>query len=161
MILRAGTSGYAHKEWKGAFYPEDMNEAEMLSFYASKLGTVEINNTFYRMPKPELLRGWGEKVPPGFSFVIKASQRITHHQKLEGSGDNLGYLWQTVQILGAALGPVLFQLPPFLKKNVALLRDFLAILPEGCRPAFEFREASWFDDEVYAALAERNAALVG
>jgi uncharacterized protein YecE (DUF72 family) len=122
---------------------------------------VEINNTFYRMPRADVLAGWAGQVPADFRFVLKASRRITHQQQLRDSLDSVTYLFKIAVILGERLGPVLFQLPPFLKKNVALLRDFLAILPEGCRPAFEVREASWFDDEVYAALAERNAALVG
>ncbi len=161
MRLRAGTSGFSYKEWKGSFYPDKLPSSGMLEFYASELPAVEINNTFYRMPKADVLAGWAAQVPADFRFVLKASRRITHQQQLRDSLDSVTYLFKIAAILEERLGPVLFQLPPFLKKNVALLRDFLAILPDGCRAAFEFREASWFDDEVYEALGERNAALVG
>jgi uncharacterized protein YecE (DUF72 family) len=161
MRVRAGTSGFSYKEWKGSFYPDKLQSSGMLRFYASALPAVEINNTFYRMPKPDVLAGWAEQVPADFRFVLKASRRITHQQQLRDSMDSVAYLFKVAAILEDRLGPVLFQLPPFLKKNVELLRDFLAVLPDGFRAAFEFREASWFDDEVYAALAEHNAALVG
>jgi len=156
--LHAGTSGFSYKEWKGSFYPADLAADRMLAFYASKLRTVEVNNTFYRMPKGEVLERWAGEVPEGFRFVIKASQRITHRARLANAGEALGYLWQAVQHLGDRRGPLLFQLPPNFKKDTERLRAFLAELPEGCRAAFEFRHDSWNDDEVYAALRERSCA---
>ncbi len=161
MRVRAGTSGYSYAEWRGAFYPEGLATKEMLRFYAAALPAVEINNTFYRMPKSSVVRGWRDQVPEGFSFVLKASRRITHMQRLRDPADSISFLFKVASELGDALGPVLFQLPPVLKKDLPLLRDFLAALPVGRRAALEFRHASWFDDEVQAALAERGAALVG
>jgi uncharacterized protein YecE (DUF72 family) len=161
--LHVGTSGYSYKEWKGRFYPEKLKAAEMLAFYAGRFGTVEINNTFYRMPRPELLQGWAAEVAanPAFVFVLKAPQRITHVKRLlPDAAEDLGHFVSTARVLGARLGPLLFQLPPFLKKDVARLRSFLGLLPADVRAAFEFRHESWFDDEVYAALREAGAALV-
>jgi uncharacterized protein YecE (DUF72 family) len=159
MKVRVGTSGYSYKQWRGSFYPPDLPDAEMLRYYATRLPTVEINNTFYRMPTPALIARWAEEVPDGFSFVLKASQRITHHKRLNNAGEDVAYLFQTAAALGDKLGPVLFQLPPYSKKDAARLLDFLAVLPEGRRTAFEFRHESWFDDEVYEALRARGASL--
>ena len=159
MRLYVGTSGFSYKEWKGSFYPEDLPAAGMLRYYAERLNAVEINNTFYRMPKPELLAEWSRQVPPEFVFVLKASQRITHHKRLKEAGDSVAYFFETAATLGDRLGPTLFQLPPNLKKDVPRLEAFLAILPPQARAAFEFRHASWFDDEVYRALSSRGAAL--
>jgi uncharacterized protein YecE (DUF72 family) len=157
--VRAGTSGFSYKEWKGSFYPEDLPAEEMLRFYAERLPAVEINNTFYRMPKPALLSGWAEQVPPGFRFVLKASQRITHHKRLKEAASEVAYFFDVAATLGERLGPALFQLPPNLKKDLPRLEAFLAVLPEGARAAFEFRHASWFEDDVFAALRARGAAL--
>jgi uncharacterized protein YecE (DUF72 family) len=155
-----GTSGYSYDEWKGPFYPEDLPAKKMLAFYAERLDTVEINNTFYRMPKREVVRAWAEQVPEGFSFVLKAPQRITHKKRLDGVEEDLAYFAEASSELGAKQGPTLFQLPPYFRKDLARLRAFLALLPDGWRAAFEFRHASWFDEEVYGALRERGAALV-
>jgi uncharacterized protein YecE (DUF72 family) len=133
----------------------------MLRYYASRLATVEINNTFYRMPNQDTVATWGGEVPDSFCFAVKASRRITHQKKLSNVSDDVAHLFGVVDVLGQKLGPVLFQAPPFLKKDLALLRDFLACLPDGRRSALEFRHASWFADDVYSALAERNVALVG
>ena len=160
MRVRVGTSGYSYKEWKGPFYPEDLPAAKMLSYYGERLKTVEINNTFYRMPKRETVRKWGEQVPDGFSFVLKASGRITHKKRLKDAGDELAYIVETAGELGDKLGPMLFQLPPFLRKDTERLSGFLELLPENWKAAFEFRHASWFDDEVYEALKARGCALV-
>jgi uncharacterized protein YecE (DUF72 family) len=111
------------------------------------------------MPKPSLFEGWVPQVGPDFTFVIKASQRITHHQKLENSAENVNYLWQVAQTLGTRLGPVLFQLPPYLRKDLPRLEAFLAILPAGMRAVIEFRHRTWFEDDVFAALSARNVAL--
>jgi uncharacterized protein YecE (DUF72 family) len=159
MRLLTGTSGFSYKPWKGSFYPADLPDDEMLGYYASRLPTVEINNTFYRLPKQEVIMRWGEKVPDSFVFVIKAPQRITHIARLKDAGPLVDALWQAISPLGSRLGPVLFQLPPFAKKDVALLRDFLAVLPQGCRAAFEFRHESWSDSEVHDALRSAGAAL--
>ncbi|MHC4136560.1 MAG: DUF72 domain-containing protein [Planctomycetota bacterium] len=160
MRIRVGTSGYSYKEWKGAFYPEDLPAAGMLGFYAQRLGAVEINNTFYRMPKQAVVRKWAEQVPADFSFSLKASQRITHRKRLEDADDELAFVLSNAAELGGKLGPMLFQLPPFLRKGADRLRGFLKLLPEGWRAGFEFRHASWLDEEIFDALRERNVALV-
>ncbi|WP_284619742.1 DUF72 domain-containing protein [Aquabacterium humicola] len=160
--LLAGASGFSYKEWCGSFYPEKLAADAMLGFYAERLPTVEINNTFYRMPKREMLEHWTEVVPPHFRFAVKASRRITHDGRLKAEqvAESVDYLYRNLQSLGERRGPVLFQLPPNLKRDLPRLTDFLALLPEGHRAAFEFREPSWFDDAVYAALNAAGAALV-
>lgn len=161
MRIWTGTSGFSYKEWKGSFYPEDLPAARMLEHYAQRLDAVEINNTFYRLPRAEMLAKWKAQTPDGFAFVLKASRRITHMKRLKDADEPLGYLAQAAREgLGDRLGPILFQLPPYLKKDVERLRDFLAILPSGLRAAFEFRHESWFGDDIYAALADGGAALV-
>jgi uncharacterized protein YecE (DUF72 family) len=159
MHVRIGTSGYSYKEWKGNFYPADLAAAKMLRFYAERFSTVEINNTFYRMPAEKMLLGWSEQVPGGFVFVLKAPRRITHDKKLKNVADDVAYLIRTAGALGNKCGPLLFQLPPFLRKDVATLTEFLGNVPTHCRAAFEFRHQSWFDEEVFAALRKHNAAL--
>ncbi len=160
MTLLAGTSGYAFKEWKGAFYPADLGDDGWLGYYASRFPTVEINNTFYRLPKEQVLREWSAQVAAPFTFSIKASQRITHHARLkEESADLVDYLLKTTSALGSRLGPILFQLPPNLKKDVDRLRGFLGLLPADRRYVFEFRHDSWFGDDVYDALRERDVAM--
>jgi uncharacterized protein YecE (DUF72 family) len=160
MRVRVGTSGYSYKAWKGTFYPEDLPDAGMLAHYAGRLPTVEINNTFYRMPSRSVLARWAEEVPQDFCFVLKASQRITHQRRLTAaSAPDVAYFVETASTLGPRLGPLLFQLPPFLKKDAGRLREFLALLPQGTRAAFEFRHASWFDDEVYSVLRDGGATL--
>jgi uncharacterized protein YecE (DUF72 family) len=154
-----GTSGFSYPAWRGSFYPDKMAPAKMLAYYAERLATVEINNTFYRMPKAETLAAWASSTPADFRFAPKAPQQITHRQKLVGSADAVGYLLRALASLGDKLGPILFQLPPFFRKDLPLLIDFLALLPEGTRAAFELRHASWLDDAVYQALRARDAAL--
>lgn len=158
-ILHVGTSGFAYKEWKGSFYPKDLPAAGMLRYYGERFGAVEINNTFYRMPKASVLEEWAGQVPAGFRFVLKAPQRITHFQRLKGAGDNVAHLLKVAASLKERLGPILFQLPPNLKKDVPRLREFLSLLPAETRAAFEFRHASWFDDETLGLMRERGAAL--
>ncbi len=160
MRVAVGTSGYAYKEWKGSFYPAELRPDGFLAFYASRLSTVEINNTFYRMPTEKLLLQWAAQVPESFTFVLKASQAMTHRKRLKDCAEEVGYFLRTANVLGPRLGPTLFQLPPNLRKDLPRLREFLALVPMTWRAAFEFRHASWFDEEVYAALRERNAALV-
>jgi uncharacterized protein YecE (DUF72 family) len=161
MEVRVGTSGYAYKEWRGSFYPEKWKEKDMLRYYAERFPAVEINNTFYRLPSRETLLRWAEEVPPGFVFALKASQRITHRQRLKPeSKETVDYLFDVASSLGERLGPVLFQTPPFFKRDVARLRDFLGLLPADRRVAFEFRHETWRDEAVHEALRSRNAALV-
>jgi len=159
--LLAGASGYSFKEWKGVFYPQEMKPEAMLAWYSARLPTVEINNTFYRMPAASMLENWARTTPDHFRFAIKASRRITHIARLkaETAADSLGYLYRVLAALGAKRGPVLFQLPPQMKKDLARLTGFLSLLPEGHLAAFEFRNETWFDDEVYAALRAAGAAL--
>jgi uncharacterized protein YecE (DUF72 family) len=157
--VAVGTSGYAYKEWKGSFYPADLPADGMLRFYGERFTAVEINNTFYRMPSEKVLLAWAADVPDGFTFVLKASQRITHRKRLKDAGEELTFFLRTANVLGPKLGPTLFQLPPNLKKDLPRLVDFLALVPRTWRAAFEFRHASWFDEEVFAALKDHNAAL--
>lgn len=160
MTWKVGTSGFAYGAWSGSFYPEDLPDADRLAYYASRLGAVEINNTFYRMPTRSLLEGWDDQTPDDFTFVLKASRKITHFKKLTDCDDAMEYLVDVSRALGEKLGPTLIQLPPYLKKDVELLRDFLALVPDDFPAAMEFRSSSWFDDEVYAALEEAAVALV-
>jgi uncharacterized protein YecE (DUF72 family) len=161
MKLWAGASGYAFKEWKGSFYPPKIQPEAMLAFYAERLPSVEINNTFYQLPKADVMARWAETTPEAFRFSIKASRRITHLSRLaaDSAADAVAYLYKNLAALGAKRGPVLYQLPPFLKKDAARLREFLQILPADHRATFEFRHDSWFDDEVYALLKSAGAAL--
>ena len=159
MHIRVGTSGYSYKEWKGTFYPDDLPAAKMLPYYGERFDSVEINNTFYRMPDAKMVAKWGEQVPDGFTFVLKAPQRITHQKRLVGAGDDLRQLFEAGEVLGSKLGPVLFQLPPFSRKDALKLREFVAILPPERRVAFEFRHDSWFDEEIYDILRGRDIAL--
>jgi uncharacterized protein YecE (DUF72 family) len=159
MRIAVGTSGYSYKEWKGSFYPGDLPASKMLPFYAQHFDTVEINNTFYRMPEAKTMEKWAGEVPDGFLFSVKAPQRITHQKKLVDCDDDVRHLFEVASTLGPKLGPVLFQLPPFARKDAAKLRTFVATLPPERQVGFEFRHASWFDEEIYAILRERDAAL--
>jgi uncharacterized protein YecE (DUF72 family) len=160
MLIHVGTSGWSYKEWKGSFYPADLPSDDMLRYYATRLPTVEINNSFYRIPKEKVLLEWADQVPAEFRFVLKASRRITHINRLANEDGSLEYFLRTVNVLGARLGPTLFQCPPSLRKDMARLRDFLALVPRTWRAAMEFRHASWFTDEVYDALRGHDIALV-
>jgi len=157
--FHVGTSGYNYPEWKGTFYPKDLPASKMLPYYVGRFTTVEINNTFYRMPNAKTVTGWGAAAPAGFTFVLKAPQKITHFSRLRDVAQPLGFFCETAQTLGDKLGPLFFQLPPNFKKATDRLADVLAKLPPALRVAFEFRHESWFDDEVYALLRARNAAL--
>ena len=158
MNLLVGTSGYSYKEWKGGFYPEDLPATEMLRHYGTQLPAVEINNTFYRLPRASVVESWASQVPEDFRFAIKASQRITHKKRLRNAEDETGYLFKTLDGLKGRLGAVLFQLPPYVHKDVAKLSAFLPLIPEGVRAAFEFRHESWMDEEVHETLERHNAA---
>ena len=160
MIL-VGTSGYNYPEWKGSFYPADLAASKMLPYYASKFRTVEINYTFYRMPTSKIVNAWAAQVPPEFRFTLKAPKRITHDKRLRAAevADSLQTFVSVAGELGPQLAALLFQLPPNFKKDLPLLTEFLSLLPPKTKAAFEFRNASWLDDEVYAALKSRNIAL--
>jgi len=159
MNFFVGTSGYGYAKWKGRFYPAKLPKEEMLSFYASKFRSVEINHSFYKMPEASVLEGWAEQVPAGFRFAFKGPQRITHYKRLKEVGDLTGVFLAAVGVLKKRLGPLLFQLPPNFKKDLPRLRDFLAHVKPATRIAMEFRHASWFDDEVYGLLRKHKAAL--
>ena len=159
--LLAGASGYAFKEWKGNFYPDKIKPEDMLAYYAERLPTVEINNTFYRMPGVDMLKAWVAATPESFRFAIKASRRITHLARLkpEAAGDSTAFLYRNLAALGEKRGPVLFQLPPNLKKDLPRLEAFLRLLPADHRAAFEFRNETWFSEDVYQALKAAGASL--
>jgi len=157
--IRVGASGFSYKEWLGGFYPAKLPAAKMLPFYAERLSTVEINYTFRAMPKRSMLEGWSAKTPPDFRFALKAPQRITHFARLRGVSESLDYFIETAGALGGRLGPVLFQLPPDLARDDALLGDFVAQINGRVRAAFEFRHRSWFADAVLDLLRRADAAL--
>ena len=160
MKLHVGTSGYSYKEWKGNFYPEDLPAKEMLSYYSRRLPAVEINNTFYRLPQASMIENWRAQVPDEFRFSIKATQRITHIKRLNNVAEETKYLLDTSGLLGERLGVVLFQLPPNMKKDSGRLKSFLELLPSDTRAAFEFRNETWFDDETFDLLRNKDCALV-
>jgi len=159
MILRIGTSGYSYKEWKGSFYPGSLTPADMLSFYAARLGTVEINNTFYHMPTQKVLEGWASQVPDTFRFVLKASQKITHYKRLKGVEEEAEYLVRTARMLGPRLGALLVQIPPNLARDDERLSTFLNLV-SGVRVAFEVRHPSWLEPDVFSLLEKHEVALV-
>jgi uncharacterized protein YecE (DUF72 family) len=159
MRVIVGTSGYSYKEWKGTFYPEDLPAAKMLPYYAQHFGSVEINNTFYRMPEEKTLTKWASEVPDGFTFVLKAPQRITHQKKLAGAEDDVRHFLDVARVLGPKLGPLLFQLPPYFRRDLDKLNAFLALVPQESRVALEVRHDSWLSDDVYDALRGHDVAL--
>jgi len=159
MQVLAGTSGFSYKEWLGKFYPEKLPGDAMLRYYAERLPTVEINNTFYRMPAEAMLANWASEVPAHFTFTLKAPRRITHVQRLKEAGANVAEFLRRAATLGDKLGVLLFQLPPYLKKDLPRLQNFLDLLPPERRAAFEFRNDSWQDEEVYESLRARGAML--
>jgi uncharacterized protein YecE (DUF72 family) len=158
-MVHVGTSGYNYPEWRGSFYPTDLPAAAMLRFYAARFQTVEINATFYRMPTVKTVDGWTAMTPPDFVFALKAPQRITHMRRLRDVDEPLRLFCDVARHLGAKLGPLFFQLPPTFKKDIDRLRALLVQIPPDLRCAVEFRHASWFADDVYAALRARDAAL--
>jgi uncharacterized protein YecE (DUF72 family) len=157
--LYVGTSGYSYKEWKGPFYPEKLPAKEMLAYYAGQLPTVEINNTFYRVPQKSVLENWVAAVPETFRFIVKSTRRITHFKRLVNASEEVKFFLGQMSALGDRLGAVLFQLPPNLQKNLESLEAFLSVLPKDTPAAFEFRHNSWFDDDVFEMLRGRNCSL--
>jgi len=160
MRAYVGTSGWSYKEWKGSFYPSDLAADDMLRYYAGRFPSVEVNNSFYRVPSERVLMQWAEQTPAEFRFVLKASRRITHINRLTAADDSLEYFLRIANVLGDRRGPTLFQLPPSLKKDMSRLQDFLARLPRTWSAAMEFRHASWYADDVYEALRGHDVALV-
>ena len=160
MQLYAGTSGFSYDEWKGSFYPEKLPAKERLAFYATRLTTVEINNTFYRTPKTSVVENWREQVGGDFRFVLKASQRLTHQKRLKDCAAELAHTLEVYRVMQERLGPVLFQLPPHFKQDLARLEAFLELVPADIQAAFEFRNESWFGEDTYDLLRAKNAALV-
>jgi uncharacterized protein YecE (DUF72 family) len=160
MKLYVGTSGYSYKEWKGNFYPENISASEMLSYYASHLPAVELNNTYYRMPQPNAVETWRAQVPKNFRFSVKAPQSITLYRRLKDAGWQTKQMLKTVSVLEDRLGAVLFRMPEDMKKDLARLESFLKELPADTPAAFEFRHATWFDEEVVQLLRSYNRVLV-
>jgi len=158
--LSVGTSGFSYDEWRPAFYPDDLKKDAMLSFYAERLPAVELNNTFYRMPSAKMVAKWRSQVPDTFRFVVKASQRITWTQKLVDCGELVNVLFAAIAPLGDTLGCVFYQVPKWVRKDVAVLRDFLALQPKGTRIAMEFAHASWTEDDALAVMREHDVAVV-
>jgi uncharacterized protein YecE (DUF72 family) len=159
MKVHVGTSGYAYKEWKGKFYPEKISPGEMLRFYAGQLKTVEINNTFYHMPKESVLTSWAEQVPDDFVFALKAPQVITHLKRLRNVSGETEYLFRTLPVLDRKLGPVLFQFPKSFRADIPALQDFFGLIPADMPCAFEFRSPSWLVPEILDLLRERRFSL--
>ena len=162
MHVACGTSGWSYPPWRGSFYPEKWPTSKMLAYYGERLGAVEVNNTFYRMPKEDVLQGWAAEVPASFRFAVKSPQRITHQLRLVDATETVVRFATVARALGERLGPVLFQLPPFLRKDADRLRGFLDVWREhapGIDAAFEFRHASWFDDEIFGILRAGQVAL--
>jgi uncharacterized protein YecE (DUF72 family) len=158
-MIKIGTSGWMYDHWKGPFYPEDIASDDMLPFYAQTFDTVEVNNTFYQLPSEEKVRRWKEDSPAGFLFVIKANRYITHMKNLLDPEEPVNTLMARIEILGQKLGPILFQLPPHWNVNAERLANFLEVLPQGPRYVFEFRDESWYADEIYRLLEEAGAAF--
>ncbi|MFB3886233.1 MAG: DUF72 domain-containing protein [Thermodesulfobacteriota bacterium] len=159
MKIYVGTSGYAYKEWQGRFYPEKISSREMLRFYSGRLNTVEINNTFYRMPKESVLMSWAGQVPDNFVFALKAPQVITHLKRLWNVSEETGYLFRTLTVLDNRLGPILFQFPKSFRVNRSALEDFLGLIPKDRACAFEFRNPSWLDGGILDLLRKREFGL--
>ncbi len=159
MQLYIGTSGYSYKEWKGNFYPEDIKPDKMLNFYSEQFSTVEINNTFYHIPQKSVLETWKKQVPKDFRFSIKAPQRITHIKRLKEVNDDNKFFIDTIKSLGNKLGIILYQFPPNFKKDMELFQNFINFMPKSISAAFEFRHESWFEDDLYSLLNEKNYAI--
>jgi len=159
MKIYVGTSGYAYKEWKGKFYPEKISPKEMLRFYSGRLNTVEINNTFYRMPRESVLTSWAEQVPGGFVFALKAPQVITHLKQLRNVAEETKYLFRTLSVLDRKLGPVLFQFPKSFRADRPVLEDFLTLILGDMACAFEFRNPSWLHDDILDLLRKKGCSL--
>jgi uncharacterized protein YecE (DUF72 family) len=160
MTLYVGTSGYSYKEWKGSFYPEQISASEMLSYYAAHLPAVELNNSYYRLPERTTVESWRKQTPENFRFSVKAPRSITLYRRLKDVGAQTKQMLETVSALEDRLGTLLFRMPENMKKDLACLKSFLKILPADTPAAFDFRHATWFDDEVRDLLRSHNRVLV-
>lgn len=158
-VIRIGTSGWHYAHWKGPFYPKDVRGNQMLPYYAEHLDTVEINNSFYRLPARETFTVWARETPPDFIFAVKASRYITHLKRLKDAVEPLDRLLEHASALGSKLGPLLFQLPPRWRRDSVRLEEFLASVPRGILFTFEFRDPSWFHSETYRVLSRYGAAF--
>jgi uncharacterized protein YecE (DUF72 family) len=155
-----GTSGYVYRHWrKGVFYPVGLRAREELGYYAQRFSTVELNNSFYRLPTPQMFDRWGDSTPPGFAFAVKASRYITHIKRLRDAGDALALFLERAKRLERKLGPMLFQLPPTQPADLARLREFLALLDQSRRWVLEFRHPTWHTHDVYQTLTDHGVAL--
>jgi uncharacterized protein YecE (DUF72 family) len=159
MIFYVGTSGYSYKKWQGKFYPEKISHHGMLRFYSERLGTVEINNTFYHMPTASVLTSWAQQVPNNFIFAFKAPQVITHLKRLRNVGSEIEYFFRALSVLQNKLGPVLFQFPRSFHADPKALEDFLALIPNHTPCAFEFRCPSWLDVGILDLLCKKGCSL--
>lgn len=159
MKAYIGTSGFTVQEWKRKFYPEKLSSKEMLSFYSQKLNTVEINNTFYHMPRKSVAAAWSDQVRSDFIFAFKAPQIITHIKRMRNVAEEIGYLFRILKILDKKLGPILFQYPKSFRPHKESLKEFLPLLPDGVLCAFEFRNKSWLDDEVLGLLRKKGCSV--
>jgi uncharacterized protein YecE (DUF72 family) len=159
MQIQVGTSGYNYPEWRGHFYPEGWPASKMFGYYAERFSTVEINATFYRMPTVKTTTTWRDQAPAGCRYALKAPRRLTHEKRLKDCGDVVPFFLESARVLGTALGPLLFQLPPNLKCDIGRLTEFLSLLAPDLPVAFEFRHDSWLTEQVYTALSDRGAAL--
>ncbi len=157
--IRIGTSGWYYGHWLGRFYPEDLHKRDWLHYFSKEFDTVEINNTFYHLPKEETLKKWHKAVPANFLFAVKANRYITHIKKLKDTKDELKRLFERIELLKKHLGPILYQLPPSLRKNIDTLSSFLSLLPKKHKAVFEFRNISWYDDETFKLLDEFGAGF--
>jgi len=158
-LIHIGTSGWHYAHWKGPFYPKNITSPEFLEYYADHFSTVEINNSFYRLPEQESIQSWYDNVPADFVFAVKASRYITHMKKLKDPEQPLSALLGKIGILKEKLGPILFQLPPSWRINAERLKSFVEKLPSNHTYAFEFRNTSWFDASIYKILEEHGAAF--
>ncbi len=159
-LVHIGTSGWSYNHWVGKFYPADIRKSKWLAYYSGEFNTVEVNSSFYHLPKPQTFINWENNTPEGFVFSVKVSRYITHIKRLAGSGEALNRLLSAAEKLGEKLGPFLFQLPPNFKKDRSRLTEILNILPEGGKFAFEFRDGSWFEKEIYELLDDSGCAIV-
>lgn len=157
--LYIGTSGWIYRHWSGIFYPADLSTERWLNYYTGWLNTVEINNSFYQLPSRKIFQAWKESVPEGFIFSVKANRYITHMKKLKNVEQSVERFFNNVKALEEKCGPILFQLPPRWKRNPERLELFLDNLPENFKYAFEFRDSTWFDNEIYSILSRYNAAF--
>lgn len=155
-----GTSGWQYDSWRGGFYPPELPKRAWLRYFAERFPSVEVNNTFYMLPKPATFERWRDETPDGFVVTVKASRYITHTRRLRDCRDAVGTFWERASLLGPRLGPILFQLPPRFRADVGLLREFVGVVPGDVRPAFEFRDRSWERSDVYEVLDAAGAAFV-